>query len=94
MIRQVCRAPRHYHLLQEPHKILPNPLGIKRLPTRADSERSWTVSRRDIEAKTFDLKAVNPKKVVDEDTRTPEELLDIIKAKGEEVTKALAVLRK
>ena len=67
---------------------------FKLLPTRADSERSWTVSRRDIEAKTFDLKAVNPNKVVDEDTRTPEELLNIIEAKGEEVAKALAVLRK
>ncbi|MFQ4139500.1 class I SAM-dependent DNA methyltransferase [Nodosilinea sp. PGN35] len=67
---------------------------FKLLPTRAASERSWTVSRRDIEAKNFDLKAVNPNKVVNEDTRTPEELLDIIAAKGEEVAEALAVLRK
>ena len=30
------------------------------LPTRADSERSWTVTRAEIEARNFDLKAVNP----------------------------------
>ena len=30
------------------------------LPSRADSERSWTVERADIEARNYDLKAVNP----------------------------------
>jgi type I restriction enzyme M protein len=63
------------------------------LPTRADSERSWTVSRKDIEAKNYDLKAVNPNTKSDEDTRTPEELLDFIAAKGREVDEALARLR-
>jgi type I restriction enzyme M protein len=64
------------------------------LPTREDSERSWTVTRKEIEAKNYDLKAVNPNAKTNEDTRTPEELLDLIEAKGREVAEALAVLRK
>ena len=63
------------------------------LPTRGDSDRSWTVPREHIEAKNFDLKAVNPNAKSTEDTRTPEELLDLIEAKGREVTEALAALR-
>jgi hypothetical protein len=47
-----------------------------------DSERSWTVARKDIEAKNYDLKAVNPNARVQADLRTPEELLDLIEAKG------------
>jgi type I restriction enzyme M protein len=64
------------------------------LPMRADSERSWTVTRKEIEARNFDLKAVNPNAKSEEDTRTPEELLDLIDAKGREVSEALAALRK
>lgn len=60
------------------------------LPGREDSERSWSVTRADIEAKNYDLKAVNPNAKADTDTRTPEELLDIIAAMGAE---ALATLR-
>ncbi|MBZ4656002.1 MAG: type restriction enzyme protein [Epulopiscium sp.] len=63
------------------------------LPERADSERSWTVRREEIEAKNYDLKAVNPNTKNGEDIRTPEELLDIIEAKGKEVAEALAKLR-
>ncbi|HEV2055541.1 MAG TPA: N-6 DNA methylase [Methylomirabilota bacterium] len=63
------------------------------LPARGDSEYSWTVERKEIDARGYDLKAVNPHAKRDEDTRTPEELLDIIKAKGREVAEALAALR-
>src|SRR5205814_46891 len=63
------------------------------LPERADSERSWTVTRQKIEAKNYDLKAVNPHAKNAEDTRTPEELLDLIEAKEREVAEALAFLR-
>jgi len=63
------------------------------LPERADSERSWTVTRAEIAAKNYDLKAVNPHAKNNGDVRTPEELLDIIEAKGREVTEALNVLR-
>ena len=63
------------------------------LPGRGDSDRSWTVPRADIEAKNFDLKAVNPNAKSNEDTRTPEELLDLIEAKGREVAEALSTIR-
>ncbi len=46
-----------------------------------------------IEAKGYDLKAVNPNAKSKDDTRTPEELLDLIEAKGREVAEALAMLR-
>ena len=62
-------------------------------PDRTDSERSWTVERAAIEAKGYDLMAVNPHAKKDEDVRTPEELLDIIEAKGREVAEAVAALR-
>ena len=64
------------------------------LPTRADSDHSWTVTRAEIEARRFDLKAVNPNAKSTEDTRTPEELLDIIETKGREVDAAITELRR
>jgi type I restriction enzyme M protein len=62
-------------------------------PTRADSAHSWTITRDEIEARNFDLKAVNPNAASDQDMRTPDELLDLIEAKGREVEAALAKLR-
>jgi type I restriction enzyme M protein len=47
-----------------------------------------------IENAAYDLKAVNPHRKADVDTRTPAELLDVIEAKGREVAEALAVLRR
>jgi len=67
---------------------------LRLLPERADSEKSWTVTREAIEARGFDLKAVNPNAKNNEDTRTPEELLDLIEAKGREIAEALAALRR
>jgi type I restriction enzyme M protein len=64
------------------------------LPQRPESERSWTVERAAIEARNFDLKAVNPNALVDQDTRTPEELIAIIEEKGREVNDALSRLKK
>jgi len=64
------------------------------LPTRGDSERSWTIMRQQIEAKNYDLKAVNPNRKSTEDTRTPDELLAFIEGKGKEVSESLAALRK
>jgi type I restriction enzyme M protein len=49
--------------------------------------------RDDIEDAVYDLKAVNPHRKPDVDARTPEQLMDIIEAKGREVVAALAVLR-
>ncbi len=64
------------------------------LPSRSDSDRSWTMARGDIEAQNFDLKAVNPNAKAVEDQRTPEELLDQIESRGREVDAAIAKLRR
>jgi hypothetical protein len=63
-----CQSP-HREVLR-PLRIKvgkPTPLTLERfddffrlLPARAASECSWTVIREEIEAKNFDLKAVNP----------------------------------
>jgi type I restriction enzyme M protein len=63
------------------------------LPERGDSDRSWTVERQEIEARGFDLKAVNPNRKIEVDERSPEEILDTIEALGREVQAALALLR-
>jgi type I restriction enzyme M protein len=51
------------------------------------------VERKAIDEKSYDLKAVNPHARNDEDLRTPEELLDLIEAKGKEVAEAIVALR-
>lgn len=63
------------------------------LPERATSERSWRVKIEEIEAKNYDLKAVNPHRKGEEDKRTPEELISIIEATAEEVRKTMERLR-
>ena len=67
---------------------------FSRLSDREDSERSWTVARADIEAKNYDLKAVNPNRQIETDTRTPQEIIAAIEAKGREIDEALASLKK
>jgi type I restriction enzyme M protein len=66
---------------------------FEHLRTRADSDLSWTVTRDEIEARGFDLKAVNPHARSEVDTRTPEELLVLIEAAGRDVDKAIQDLR-
>ena len=51
---------------------------LKQLPGREESENSWTVKRAEIEEQNYYLKAVNPNRVAEVDTRTSEERLDII----------------
>jgi type I restriction enzyme M protein len=63
------------------------------LASRADSPRSWTVTRAEMEARGYDLKAVNPTAKAAGDTRTPMELLDEIEARGHDVDAAVARLR-
>jgi len=46
-----------------------------------------------IENAVYDLKAVNPNRASEEDTRTPALLLDFVTAKGREADAALARLR-
>ncbi len=61
---------------------------------RPDSKRSWAVTRDAIEASDYDLKAVNPHRVVEEDTRTPEELLDEIEKQQAIIAEAIEELRR
>ena len=55
--------------------------------------RDLAAKAKEIEDAIYDLKAVNPHKKPNVDTRTPEELMNIIEAKGKEIADALAALR-
>jgi len=46
-----------------------------------------------IEDAVYDLKAINPNKKANVDTRTPAELMELIELKGREVAEAVAALR-
>ena len=59
----------------------------------SESERSWRVPVEEIQAKNYDLKAVNPNKKAQEDTRTPQELISIIEAQALEIAEALKSLK-
>ena len=56
-------------------------------------EHAKDLTRAAIEARNYDLKAVNPNARTRDDVRTPSDLLDLIEAKGQEVADALAPLR-
>jgi type I restriction enzyme M protein len=55
--------------------------------------RDLASKAKEIEDAVYDIKAVNPNKKPNVDTRTPEDLMNIIEAKGKEITDALAALR-
>jgi len=63
------------------------------LPKRGNFDRSWSVPVEEIVAKNYDLKAVNPNRKVQDDTRTPQELLSIIEAESDEIKNILYRLR-
>ena len=76
----------------------------KTSPAKLDvMEEQWKAAERavrealakaeSIEQAVYDLKAVNPNRTSDEDTRTPAQLLDFINNKGREADAALARLR-
>jgi type I restriction enzyme M protein len=60
---------------------------------RTRAAREAAAKAKEIEDAAFDLKAVNPHKKPTVDARTPEELLDLIEAKGREIAEAIALLR-
>jgi len=66
---------------------------FKLLPERKDSERSWKVKIDEIEAKNYDIKAVNPNRKNEEDTRTPQELISIIESQTEEIKNIINLLK-
>ena len=67
---------------------------FKLLKRRADSDHSWTVSIDEIKERNYDLKAVNPHRKGDVDTRTPAALLAEIERHNVELKKALTDLRR
>jgi len=56
--------------------------------------RDLVAKAKEIEDAVCDLKAVNPHKKPVVDTRTPEELIAILEAKGREIADALAALHR
>jgi len=64
------------------------------LSEQANSERSWIVGRAEIEAKNYDLKAVNPHRKREIDTRAPAEILAEIERLGKEADAAIAELKR
>jgi len=89
-----------YYDLSDLHMTKKQPLTLehfeeffKLLPERASSERSWRVSAEELKAKNYDLRAINPNRKQEVDTRTPAELLSIIEAREKEISSALAALR-
>jgi len=67
---------------------------FKLFPQREESENSWKVSIEEIQKKNYDIKAVNPNRKIEEDTRTPEELISIIDFQGKEIEKSLKALKR
>ena len=63
------------------------------LPDRADSDRSWTVTREEIEKHNFELIAINPNRKFQPEIRTPEELLDRIEDEERAFSEAISKLR-
>jgi len=67
-------------------------LSEKALPSEREARELERKAQAIVDA-VYDLKAVNPNAKNEQDTRTPEELLDLIEAKGREVAEALKTLR-
>ncbi len=63
------------------------------LPDRAKTQRSWNITKKEIEAKDYDLKAVNPNSIFTSKIRKKQELLNLIAEKGSEVAEALKVIQ-
>ena len=66
---------------------------VKLQSTFADSERSWTVDRADIEQEGYDLSVKNPNKEEEAPLRDPEEILAEIEELDRESAELLAEIR-
>ncbi|MGI9337488.1 MAG: N-6 DNA methylase [Gammaproteobacteria bacterium] len=84
-VKVTKRQPLTLHHFKEFFELLPN---------RADSANSWTITADDIVKNNYDLKAKNPNKKTETDTRTPPELMAVIKEKTAQITAALDQLTK
>jgi type I restriction enzyme R subunit len=82
-------------LIEAKRDYLPPTHGMEQGKAYADSKRlNVPFVFSFMENAVYDLKAVNPHTKNHEDTRTPEELLNLIEAKGREIAESLAVLRR
>jgi type I restriction enzyme M protein len=77
----------------KPRDAAPVAAAEAELAALTKAAREATAKAEGIENAVYDLKAVNPNRKAATDTRTPEQLLDLIEAKGREVAEALAVPR-
>ena len=59
----------------------------------ADSEKSWTVAAKDIDQESFDMSVKNPNAPEEDPLRSPEEILDEIKALDAKAAEVLAGIR-
>lgn len=67
--------------------------ALQKAAELAKEAREQAAKAEEIRNAVYDLKAVNPNAKAEEDKRTPEQLLDFIEAKGQEIAEALALLR-
>lgn len=65
---------------------------LEKQPTRAESERSWTVSIEEIEERGWDLSARNPNRADDYEHRPALDLVQSIRAKEERIFELLGEL--
>lgn len=64
------------------------------LPERKESERSWKVPIEEIIKRNYDLKAVNPNRKIQEDLRSPEELIIEIEQEMKNIVESIDNLKK
>jgi type I restriction enzyme M protein len=65
----------------------------EKIAALSKEEREWASKAQAIEDAVFDLKAVNPNVKIEEDKRTPSEIITAIEACGSEIGAALAQLK-
>ena len=65
---------------------------VEKQKTFADSENSWTIDVKDIDQNTFDLSVKNPNKKEEATLRSPQKILDEIKALDNESVEILKII--
>ena len=58
---------------------------LRLLPHRVDSEKSWSVTRQQIEENGYDLKAVNPRQITSQEQRSLKEILSQMEKQNQEI---------
>lgn len=66
---------------------------VARQPGREESENSWTIDAKTIDAGNCDLSVRNPNRAEEAAIRSPQDILDEMTALDEESAKILAGLR-